>query len=346
MNRRHARGLSLIELMVALALGLLVVGAALTMFLSNRQTYATTESLSRLQENARVAFELMTRDLREAGGTPCERDLPIVNVLNTPAANWWTQWSTPVVGYDGGMAFPDSPFGSAPGLRLSGTDALEIRSAVSNGVTVAEHQPDSAQFKVNKVDHGIGSGDIVMVCDFDHAAIFQVTSAQSGTNVTVVHNTGSGTPGNATKCLALDGNCPNGAIKQYAFGCFQGQRQGGGCVDTRNWPASIAKLEAWRWFVGNNGRGGRSLFRIGLRTAAGVPGTQAVEVAENVSDLQLSYLVEGSNAYVASTAVSAWPNVLAVRIQLQLSGVTIAGTDGAPLQRTVQHVVALRNRAQ
>ena len=55
-------GLSLVELMVALVLGLLVVGAAIGVFLSNRQTYTATESLGRVQENARVAFELMARD--------------------------------------------------------------------------------------------------------------------------------------------------------------------------------------------------------------------------------------------------------------------------------------------
>ena len=213
MNRPHySRGMSLVELMVSLALGLLVVGAALTVFLSNRQTYAATESLSRIQESSRVAFELMTRDLREAGGTPCERDLPIVNVLNTPGANWWSQWNSAVVGYDNTVAFTGMPFGTAAGERLSGTDGLEIRSAVGNGVTVSDHQPASAQFKVNKIAHGINDGDIVMACDFDHAAIFQITNAQPGINDTIVHNSGTGTPGNSTKCLALDGVCPSGSI--------------------------------------------------------------------------------------------------------------------------------------
>ena len=65
---RLARGLSLIELMIALLLGLLVVGGAIGIFTSNRRAYNATESLSRVQENARVAFEMMSRDVREAGG--------------------------------------------------------------------------------------------------------------------------------------------------------------------------------------------------------------------------------------------------------------------------------------
>ena len=66
---RFARGVSLIELMVALVLGLLVVGGAIGMFISNKQAYSATESVGRVQENSRLAFELMARDKKvERGG--------------------------------------------------------------------------------------------------------------------------------------------------------------------------------------------------------------------------------------------------------------------------------------
>ena len=63
--RAAVRGLSLIELMIAMMLGLLVVASASAIFLSNRQTYRATEGLGRVQESGRMAFELMARDLRE-----------------------------------------------------------------------------------------------------------------------------------------------------------------------------------------------------------------------------------------------------------------------------------------
>src|SRR5690606_22126939 len=69
-------GLSLVELMIALALGLVVSGAAIGVFLANQQTYRSTESIGRIQESARVAFELMAREVREAAGRSEERDLP------------------------------------------------------------------------------------------------------------------------------------------------------------------------------------------------------------------------------------------------------------------------------
>jgi len=345
-SRRLPRqgGFSLVELMVSLVLGLIVVGAALTVFLSNRQTFRITEGVGRLQESSRIAFELMARDLREAGGNACERDLPVANVLNGAGSDWWNGWTTPVTGYGPAAAMSGIAFGSAPGERVSGTEAYEIRSAISSGVTVAEHQPDSAQFKVNTADHGLRSGDIVMVCDFAQAAIFQITNANPN-NVTIVHNTGgSVTPGNSDKCLDVDGDCPNGPVNTYTFGCYQGRSQGNACLDTRTWPAHIARLRAWRWYIGNNAAGGRSLYRSGLRNRNGAVSPDPIEVAENVTDMDVTYLLQDATGYVAPAAVTDWNAVLAMRITLQVQSPEAVGVDRQPLQRTMSHVVALRNR--
>jgi type IV pilus assembly protein PilW len=68
---RGGAGFSLIELMVALVLGLLVAGAAFAIFHANQLSYRSNEGLNRVQESARVAFELMSRDIRAAGGSAC-----------------------------------------------------------------------------------------------------------------------------------------------------------------------------------------------------------------------------------------------------------------------------------
>jgi type IV pilus assembly protein PilW len=346
---RRIAGLTLVELMVSLVLGLLVVGGAITVFVSNSQTYRATESLGRIQESGRVAFELMARDLRESGGNACERDLPVRNVLNNAGTDWWSTWGAAVTGYDGATAFPGGGFGTGFGARIAGTDGIEIKSAVSNGVTVDDHQPTSAQFKVNTVNHGLDDGDIVMVCDFNHAAIFQITNASPGTNETVVHNIGTGVPGNSSKCLSLDGLCDDSesaAVKTYAFGCFGGQMSGGACVDPRNWPANIAKLQAWRWYIGNNGRGGRSLFRTGLRNASGTLSATPIEVAENVTDLDVRYLATGATSYAAAGTITDWTTVIAVRLTLEVVGEENIASDGGRLVRRLQHTVALRNRTE
>ncbi|MFA4097975.1 prepilin-type N-terminal cleavage/methylation domain-containing protein [Xanthomonas perforans] len=88
-------GFNLIELMISMVLGLLVVGAAIGIFLSNRQAYAATEGVGRIQETARLGFELIARDIREAGANPCDKALPVANVLTAPTATWWKNWAQP-----------------------------------------------------------------------------------------------------------------------------------------------------------------------------------------------------------------------------------------------------------
>lgn len=80
--RRQQLGLSLVELMVALVLGLVLMTGIIQVFLSSRQTYASNEAMARMQENGRFALEFISRSARLAGyaekiyigGTP----LPIV----------------------------------------------------------------------------------------------------------------------------------------------------------------------------------------------------------------------------------------------------------------------------
>lgn len=61
------RGLSLVELMIAMTLGLLVIGAVAGVFLSSSRNFAQDERLSRMQENARYALHVLAEDLSMGG---------------------------------------------------------------------------------------------------------------------------------------------------------------------------------------------------------------------------------------------------------------------------------------
>lgn len=340
-GRRLVGGLTLVELMIAMVLGLVVVGAASTVFISNRQTFRSTESLGRIQENARAAYELMARDVREAAGNACGGDLPMVNVLNNPTGHWWTDFSGGITGYDGNVASLETAFGTGIAARVAGTDAIDLKSAVSSGVNVVDHQPMSADFKLSTSDHGLSPGDIAMVCDFDHAAVFQITNANPGTNPNVVHNQGGSSPGNANKCLSLTGACDSGAIKTYGFGCKNGESP---CAPEDRWPATVAKLRMTRWYVGYNANNTKSLYQATLRNNAGVLETTANEIVEGVRDMQLEYLEQGESTYTDASSVADWSKVTSVRIQLVMEGQDKVGTDGQVLSRELIHTVAIRNR--
>lgn len=67
LSRISSGGFTLVELMVALALGLFLAGSAILMYSSGRSASADAEVLSRVQENVRFASDFLVRDLRNAG---------------------------------------------------------------------------------------------------------------------------------------------------------------------------------------------------------------------------------------------------------------------------------------
>lgn len=330
--RGAVRGLSLVELMVAMLIGLVVVASASAIFISNRQTYRATESMGRVQESGRISFELMARDVREAAGNPCGKDLPIANVLNNPTTNWWSNWGTGIVGYDGPQAAAGLATGTALGQRIAGTDAIELKSAdQGSAVTVVSHNAPSARFDLNTSNHTFNDRDIVMVCDFRQATIMQITGAQPGTNSNIVHNNGGGfTPGNCSKGLGFPTSCANPNGTPYEYGAN----------------STMVRLNAVRWYIGSDGGGGRSLFRAQVINNGAAVVVTPQEIATGVRDMRLQYLTLNAANYRDASALAAneWAAVTSVRIVIDLQGQDRIGTDGQGLQRALSHTVMLRNR--
>ncbi len=241
----HARGVSLIELMIAMLLGLLVVGAAIGIFLTNRQTYAATEGLGRVQENVRTAFELMARDVREAGGNPCDSSLPTVNVTAAdPTTDWRTDWVRPVIGFENG-SLPAS---------VAGTDAIQLLSGGAGVSTVTSHNAATMLFTLNAA-HGFSTGDVLLVCDPQQLSIFRVSS-----------NTGN-TVGHA----ATGGNCSD------SLGSLPSVCSGTAFTHLPN--SVMTQLNATRWYVAANGRNGNSLYQnVGGTVGEVAEGVQDMQI--------------------------------------------------------------------
>lgn len=83
---RRARGLSLVELMIALALGLLVAEGIFLLFSMTNRAYATQSAVSHVQENGRLALSILSQELALTGHLPCgTRMQPQVYVDELPA---------------------------------------------------------------------------------------------------------------------------------------------------------------------------------------------------------------------------------------------------------------------
>ena len=61
------RGISLVELMVSLVIGLVLIGGALSVYINSRATYTLNETIARMQENANFALKYLERDVALAG---------------------------------------------------------------------------------------------------------------------------------------------------------------------------------------------------------------------------------------------------------------------------------------
>jgi type IV pilus assembly protein PilW len=317
--RHRAAGFSLVELMVAMLISLLLGAAAVSLFLSNKRVYGATEGVGRLQENARIAFELMARDIREAGGNPCDVRMKIVHVVDS--TSWWVNYDAGISGFnDGGLA------GSAPG-----TDAIRIQYFETTPVeTTGDMVGPTDSVPVNNAT-SITPGQILMACGF-----FPPTSAGPGPIFDVIDTAAifsAGVSGGALTHTEADGNTSND---------FTDASQ---AVPVK-FPAgsSIGSLRALQWYVAENGEGGTSLFRSQLGYGGGAPamGTPE-EIIPDVTDMQITYLEDDT----WTTGLPAnWSAVTAVQVELELEArdSRVGAVNGEPLSRKLVHVIALRNK--
>ena len=203
--RRTRRGFSLIELMVALTLGLVLTAGLVQLFSSTKVTFNTNDALARVQENGRFALENLKRELREAGTLGfCAGQVPITNHLNTGCSGGIDDFFNPdfaVVGWEYGSTGLGGSFtitdldpatatngdwssqANSPNLpsQLSGevvpgSDVLVTRNlVVVDGFTAdsAGHDPDEDIALTDP--SGVAENTILLVTDCSNADLFQNT---------------------------------------------------------------------------------------------------------------------------------------------------------------------------
>ena len=311
---KHA-GLSLVELLVAIALGALLLAGATTLFVNNRATYNITNELARMQENARFALETMVDDLRMAGYTGCFNGPGTNEVRNLIAGSDGLLWdpSRPIEGFDTDQNvdptartwLPSNHVGSASDTDLDvttfgsdypsdgltiryleghrndadadGTPDLELVNAVHGGSTV---------ITLNNVDFttaGIVDGQPAALSDCGSADVFLVDNDP-----------------------AADGNVEAEALSRT--------------FDTTN-RALFSTLGGARYFVRNNASGVPSLFRGTMVIVGGAATERADELVEGVDSLQVLYGLDTNNdnivdSFSPADTVSDWNAVSVVRIGL------------------------------
>lgn len=339
---RRDAGFTLIELMVAMLLGLIVIAGVTSIFLANQRVYRTNNALGDVQDSSRIAFEMMARDIRDAGLNGCNSvpaSARIANVLNngpngSATKAWWADWNNSVHGYEGSGSTADPALSglSGAGTPLAKSDSLQLIAAADTGVTVSTDDEATGVITINESSSNFATGDIGVICDPDHSTIVQFTTV-SGTGSTSLKHIAStsGTPGNCSAGLGYQTACTSTG-NTYTFRSN----------------ALVAKLTAVDWYLGTrtvDGATVTSLYRLELQNTAGKLATTSVEMVRNVTGMDIQYHVAGTNSFVNASESLSWPSVDAIRVTYTLQSTDQrAGTDIQPITRKFTVTTSVRNR--
>jgi type IV pilus assembly protein PilW len=340
----RSHGFTLVELLVAMTLGLILIGGVLSVVMTTRQTLRVNENLARMQEGARFSFEIMAREIREAGMVPCGTRLT-ANVLRTagsPAMTWWANTDAGMLrGFDDAQDSTDIvPFGTAAGERVTGTDAIVILRPAGDETSfrqITSHVPATTTFTFATAP-AFANAQVAMVCDGRSSALFQI---QTVTNTPPAVLYAAATLNCSTALGSVNAQCTTPVAKTF------------------DPDATMARWDPAFWYIGVNAQGGRSLYRarIGVNATGQIAVTRD-EMATGVNNLQIDYLtrnrdtgnvlattwIPASHASLTGNWTSTTAEVVAARLTLTLVSTESVGTDGQPLQRQLIVVASLRNR--
>ena len=357
-------GFSLIELMMALALGVVVTAGIVQLFVGNNQTYSVLQGQSRLQEGARYALDFISESARAGGYFGCDPDMDKrYTTLNQTLQNTFEMnILQPVAGFDyvggGGTSMNDwlpsaavLPRVGAPtttpvpangisfGSVAPNTDILAVRRIDPPGERIsAIVQPDSDPVVIeDDGDVTFAADDFAVISDCEQASIFRITG---------VNDVG------ASIQLSRTANAGAGSViyRNRAGATLSEQNVAFGAA-TNSQGTTVARMFTEVYFIAdsastnNRGQTPLSLWR---KSGSAAP----VELVEGIEDLQLWFGIDTTpnddldipNRYDDFAAVNLTDVVRTLRIQITASTVDVVNVeDNAPITRTFSQTISLRN---
>lgn len=305
-------GVSLIELMIALVIGLILTSGAIQIFISSKATFRMETALSRLQETGRFIVDVMAKEIRMAGYNGCSsRGVITPNVIanNPPPLD-----ATPenaVTGFDGAGLNTWDPVLPASleitGLPISNTDIITVNRAYECGASVSgNYLPTNANVQVNNPNGcGFAQNQAVLITDCIGADIYQISNSPGGAGnlQTTAHASGANTTNNVSKNYG-----PESQVFRYLSNTFY-------IADSDN--SGEPALWLSTWFPGYINSPPNPNYDAAT-------GFLKSELADGVEDMQILYGVntggtdDYADTYVRADQVTDWLEVKSVRINLLL----------------------------
>lgn len=299
-TRGPSRGFTLIEIMVALAIGMVILLALTVLFSRNAGNQSELERSTRQMENARFSMDTLAEDLMHAGyfGDFNPDKLPNAPAYQTPnpcavavaSQGWDTSGATPQI--------PVAVQGIAAGTavtcltnRLAGTEAITVRHADTNAaLSFAGGNANNLYIQVSRCP--VPSADAKLVL----AAAVPATSPETVFNLRV--------PGTDTSCAT--GATVNDSIRRlvqrtyYIASCND-------CTTNDGIP---------------------TLKRVEMVDGA----LRVISIAEGVENLQVEYGLDTNadgrpdsfntmgSGVINGTAPNVWQNVVSARLHMLTRG--------------------------
>ena len=286
-NRTSQHGLSLIELMISITIGLLILSALATLFVNQSKTRTELDKSNRLIDNGRYALEVLSENLRLAGFYG-ERALTALPVISDPCTS---DLSTPNL----------TDLRDALGLHVAGYDAT---AASGVGATIGSPPCGLTTPPLTTADLKDGS-DILVLRRADTTPI-PAASAVNGTHYIQLSNCKYDA---ATS--VIDTTATNFVLRQHD------------CTSTSTLPAAnVRRFFVQTYYISPNNIAGDGIPTLKLKELdpAGSGVFIITPLVEGIEYLQVDYGIDGDNDGVAdsyattcATAVC-WSNVVSVKL--------------------------------
>jgi type IV pilus assembly protein PilW len=316
------RGLSLIELMIAMSISALLILGLIEIFSSTRSAFAASEALARTQENSRFAMDYLRRDVRMGGHLGCMNEFGHIAVpeqrfhnhtIDVAAALTTAELpyriDVPVQVYDFDGTEPGESYTIADGEPVPVTSGAGWTPAVPAGNAAGEF--NIIDTTANGVGGLIPGSDVIVVRYFDEAPIVLATgptsaslwpTGQGGVSQTngwiyVGESATSIVPGvmyGITNCKLASlfqmtaNNTGAGIVRSGVAGVNIGRPAGAAFAaqEVYGIGSMMFRYRAVIYYIGRGANRGPSLFRKALSESG--PGWGATEeVVEGVESMQI-----------------------------------------------------------
>lgn len=292
------QGLSLVEVMISIALGLFLLAGLTYLYLGSKTSYGTQTAVSKVQETLRFAFEFISYDLRMAGYSGCIniRDAAPQVVANAPVPK--VGLGNSLRGYPNGVGWTKP---SAWPTRVVGTDVIEVSYVSSDcGSNLTPPFSNGSQLFIASNNCGLVDNQVLIVTDCKRADVFRGTFSSSSGKVNVAH-------GSAQNTQPAGSTCPGGSGKLVTECTTAGNYQG---------DAFLASLSGWVFYIGINPNGIPALYR-GVSDGTSLP----EELTEGVYGMTFQYGLDTvvDSIFMAdsySATPTDWTQVVSVEVTL------------------------------